>query len=676
MMNIKERYLSYRLTNPLHSFSRTDIKEIEKAFNTERNKFNSDHSLLLGGSVPVFEFDSKPNSDNMAIQLWNLIFGREFRVDSISDIKVVSSKFIDYMNIKCPDGLGMSEKQCIQFVTAQSSSSFLGIQSPSKSKFSLNSMKKTLEAHSNPRLIIKPWLIPNLEFVSKHIHINPSIMDKEYDDICLSAKMSSSSVKGEGSYRDYVFEHDLEEIITILHKGIHYVIYAGTRIDRRGKFRLICAFHAAFRILDFLINNGSYALCEEGGILSQYTTEGFNNAKMWPELVKMSERDNYLMLCIDYKGYDTQISLKEYSQLSKLLNSHRMHDPKFNMMYSLYDKWLRQPKPLVVRNRDSYEVLMPYYKTLASGLHGTHSFENLIGISTYLESLNLGIRSKRFWTNGDDQNILVHRDDIPKFITFLEEYYDISWDKSLVGHSLAVWGKLWFSKQFHPAWEIGTFRSIWEKEGGSVDFVEESKLESNYCKVLQTVITLMRLGKDRATIESWMRKLCKQCTPQINPDLIPYSLQNLKNMKSSSSVRNKIPKGLESCKSKLISRNFSISLISIDNFYDMLLSMYRNRELFTLDVSEIKYYPKGTRMRIEMGFDYSTNPSKNIPFLFAKLFSSPNLPPEKRLVQTILQSTKSFDGACSREYQFTDMYSLAECVNSRNRYIWDRMIEN
>jgi hypothetical protein len=58
------------------------------------------------------------------------------------------------------------------------------------------------------------------------------------------------------------------------------LIYAGTRIDRRGKYRLICSMDARMRILDYIINNGSYELCEKGSMLGKYTTEGYNNVQM------------------------------------------------------------------------------------------------------------------------------------------------------------------------------------------------------------------------------------------------------------------------------------------------------------------------------------------------------------------------------------------------------------
>ena len=38
----------------------------------------------------------------------------------------------------------------------------------------------------------------------------------------------------------------------------------------------------------------------------------------------MSDRSSgYELACVDYKGYDTQISLEEYLQISWLLNRHR-----------------------------------------------------------------------------------------------------------------------------------------------------------------------------------------------------------------------------------------------------------------------------------------------------------------------------------------------------------------
>lgn len=39
---------------------------------------------------------------------------------------------------------------------------------------------------------------------------------------------------------------------------------------------------------------------------------------------------------------------------------------------------------------------------------------------------------------------------------------------------------------------MGTARSLFEKEGGVTGIVEDSKFESNYCKILQVIIILHR----------------------------------------------------------------------------------------------------------------------------------------------------------------------------------------
>lgn len=212
----------------------------------------------------------------------------------------------------------------IQYIQAQSSSSYIGIQSPSKSKKALESFIGTMKAHSNPEISEKPWLIENLMFVSEHVKNSPDVMDRAYADMCLAAKMSSASDSNfKGSFRDFVLQHSLEDILGMLGE-IPMVFYLGLRFDRRGKMRAICAMAAGFRIIDYLLNNGSYALCENDGLLSKYTTEGYSPKQMWGVLRTMSDRSSgYILACIDYTGYDTQISLEEYLQISWLLNRHR-----------------------------------------------------------------------------------------------------------------------------------------------------------------------------------------------------------------------------------------------------------------------------------------------------------------------------------------------------------------
>jgi hypothetical protein len=98
--------------------------------------------------------------------------------------------------------------------------------------------------------------------------------------MCLSAKMSSASIPGyKGSFRDFVLQNTLDGIYQQL-DSVPKLFYLGLRHDRRGKMRAICSMPAQFRIIDYLLNNGSYSLCEGNGILSHYTTEGFSPRQM------------------------------------------------------------------------------------------------------------------------------------------------------------------------------------------------------------------------------------------------------------------------------------------------------------------------------------------------------------------------------------------------------------
>lgn len=100
------------------------------------------------------------------------------------------------------------------------------------------------------------------------------------------------------------------------------------------------------------------------------------------------------------------------------------------------------------------------------------------------------------------------------------------------------------------------------------------------------------------------------------------------------------------------------------------MGMYRNRYLFTLEVNNPQYHPKGTVMKIESGYDYSYNVKKEIPFMFTKIALPNDLTPERHFVRSVLQSTKSYDGPVSIELNFLDMMSLAKCLNQRNKSVW------
>lgn len=656
-----------RIRNPVILFSDTLTDRILSEFG-KAPFYYKNHSLLNNGVFPDQEFENKGISDSMAIALWNDIVGDSYRIKHISSLKSAASRLVDDFDRVYPKGDGMNEADAIRYITAHSCSSFIGIQRPNRSRFAMNSMHKSLNAHSINHSIYKPWLLSNLEFVSHHIHENPHIMDRDYADLCMNAKMSSSSLKGAGKFRDFVMESTLDEIISELW-DVPYLIYVGTRSDRRGKFRLICSMDGRLRVIDFLLNNGSYEICEGDGLLSKYTTEGFNSSQLWAEYVKMSQRSGLSMICIDYSGFDSQISLHEYAQLSSFLNSYRKDDRFWGPILKWYNTWLSQPKPLVSRS-SSPEILIPCYTTLASGLHGTHSFENMIGISMFYQAQKEGIEAVDFWTNGDDQNILIRDSSVSDFMDFISRYFIISPEKSLIGHSLSVWGKQWFSESIDPVPEIGTFRSIWEREGGEVNYVEESKFLINYSKIVQVAMLLLRMGKSDVHVARWIRVLCDCCSPKINPYQIPHSLENLTQIKSSSHKRRGTPNGLLSSKSELLQRDFDLKIFGASNYYDLLVNMYSNRTFFSLEVSDPRYHPRGTELCIEANYDYSFNMKKKIPFVFHRLYRPTHMGEERSFVRSILQSTKSYDGPFSRDYVFHDMLSLAKCLVRRNKDVW------
>jgi hypothetical protein len=672
------KYINIRTKTPNFKFSRKQSQIIHQSFNEIKYPiFNESHSLLFKGKIPTNLFQTKPTGDRFSIRLWNIIMGPKFKISSMEGVKPAGAKFIKVMDERFPDGLGMSEANCMRYITAQSSSSFLGIQNPSKSSFSYNAMIGTLSAHASPTIVDKPWLIDNLKDIHNTLQSNSHFMSREYGDVCLHAKLSSASFPGYSDYREFVFTNTLRQVLDQAHKVLDYVIFPGVRIDRRAKYRLICSFIAHLRIIDFLLHNGSYAICESHGPYANYTTEGLSPVLMWEELAKMSRRGDYKLVCIDYKGYDTQISLMEYYQLSRLINKHRINQPLIREMFNLFSEWIHQPKMLSMRSSNGYEMLMPYYRTLASGLHATHSFQNLIGISTYKQMERENIRVVDFWTNGDDQNTMVHKEDLPKMMKLLNKYFVISWEKSLVGHKLAVWGKLWFAQDIHPAWEIGTFRAIWERETGSSDLVEPSKFLSNYGKILQTMILMMRVDTPVDVIEKWMVDICAQSKPPIDPYRIPVSLTNTSNMKTGSYKNSRPTSGLDSQKSYLKSKTYDLSLWSTTNYYTLLEGMFKNRVTFDQNISEVVYHLKGAVLEIKAGFDYSYNPSSSIPFMFAKLHKPAEISSELRFGQDILRSTKSYEGPCSRSYRFENMMSLAYAVNRRNSKIWfDKLKKN
>lgn len=105
--------------------------------------------------------------------------------------------------------------------------------------------------------------------------------------------------------------------------------------------------------------------------------------------------------------------------------------------------------------------------------------------------------------------------------------------------------------------------------------------------------------------------LCSRCN--LNPDLIPKNITSLTQIPSNSSERRDTPRGLASAKQDLFTRTFSIRSLGVNNYYDMLLSMYRKRLYFSLNPINIEYYPRNTVLYLESGVDYSVDDSFDVP---------------------------------------------------------------
>jgi hypothetical protein len=651
------------MNDPFYRFSDHQINDL--IMDIKHNNLNLNHPMLITDSSLMIE---SKDTDAITIELWNTIVGSRFSIDNINDLKDSAKEVLKFMDDKYPKGRGMSEKDSIIYGNAFSSSSFSGILNPKKSLNAMNSMISTLKSHAYPKHFYRPWLEEFLQPVFNHCRRYKS-MTRKYSDIVLTARTSSSSIIGEGSFRDFVMTHTYDEIVNNLkNNNVPHFIYVGTRQDRRGKFRLICSFDGNIRIVDYMLNNAAYDLCENDGILSQYTTEGYNLYQMWPQLKLMANRSNgYQVVCIDYKGFDTQITMKEYLMISKGLNQYRINDSDVYDSWIGYEEWMKQPKPLLKRNDGEYNVLIPWYTTLASGLNGTHSFENLIGVALYKYALSLGYDAPNFWTNGDDQNIRIHSKHVESFMNEVSTYFDISWDKSLVGHKLAIWGKLWFSEEYHPFWEIGTFRSLWEKENSSTSHVEESKFQANYCKILQVIITLRRLKISDSKINQWIIKLCSQCN--IDHTRIPLRLNNLKITQTKTNVRD-VPHGLNSVKGELMNRTFKLRSLNVKNYYDMLKNMFENRQFFNLELEKVQYHKTGTMLSIRRSLRYYELVPRDVPWVYRNLYFGINYSKEDQFTRDALQGTKSYDGPCPIVYSYSDMKSLAYAIDDRNKYMW------
>jgi hypothetical protein len=71
-------------------------------------------------------------------------------------------------------------------------------------------------------------------------------MSMPYHTLLSTAKQSSSSISGESkNFRDFIFDTTFNDIMSDLNNNLaEFSFYAGLRLDRRGKMRLIFSMDA------------------------------------------------------------------------------------------------------------------------------------------------------------------------------------------------------------------------------------------------------------------------------------------------------------------------------------------------------------------------------------------------------------------------------------------------
>lgn len=658
------------------------INDLKFEFNDDDNIFiksyflnNNDKIVPESSLYDKSEGDDytiKPLMDELVVELWNLIFDSKYHINSLYEINDVAPKFIQYYEFKYPYNFGSNDSDNIRYMTAFSRSGLFGIQSPSSSRSARLSMVKVLESHYNSNIFGREYYFKFLKDAIEKVSMIPNIMDMGYHTLLISSRQSSSSIKGDKrKYRDYLFENTLDDIINESWKS-DFSYSAGTRLDRRGKYRLVCSYNAAVRALDHMINAGQYNLFNpKDGIYRNYVTEGLSTKIMWKKMKQMTSNKDFHVICTDYSGYDTQFGPNDYLNISYLLNKHRMNDSKFIDIWEPYRRFMLQPKILLKNTAEGDEVILPFYLTLASGLKGTHSIENLMGIMVHRDMHRKGINIHRLLVNGDDQNALVSKHDVKNYHKYMEENgWNISVPKSLSGHEMSVWSKKWYSERMYPVNELSNIRSLTETEGAGLLDVEESKISSNYGTILKVCMNLLRLDIPMDKIINYINKLCNLDGININMNRIPVSLNEVKPMDEYDFENVNVPNGLLSQRRKLESIGMPYKILGASNYYNLLLGMWKNRKTIKTSPEVIEYYPRDTMLKFDAMYDYSLHDDVNIPYNLKNVIQNENESKETYTSRQFINSTSSYDGIITKTYYYYDLISLAVALNNRNETAW------
>lgn len=621
-------------------------------------------------------YTTKPMMDSLVVEIWNELYPNKYRISTLEDLSDAAETFVRDYESNFPDGVGASESDHIRFVNAFAKSSWIGVQSASSSRSARDSIVKGLSAHNDSRVSGRPEMIELLYDVFNHISENPDVMEMDYHTLLLSSKQSSSSIPGEKrKFRDFLFDHSFDDIMNSLRVDpIDFCFVAGIRLDRRGKMRLIFSMMASIRALDHILNAGSYNLFNhKSGFLRKHTTEGMRMSQMWKRMRSLVSTDKYASVCTDYSAYDAQFALSDYTNLFRALNSHRKNDPRYAESYQMLLNWLNQPKSLVRRGL-VVENIIDYVHTLASGLKGTHSYENLWGIATHRDMIRKGIDIRDFIVNGDDQNCLVSRSYLKAYERYMaDSKFEISSKKSLMGHTLSVWSKRWCAIGFAPMFELGTIRSLTETEGKGILEVHDSKVSSNYGAILRVLIVLIRMNKPIKTVEWWARKLCNFGTLKFDYKRVPVSLNEIKINDLDIISKYGTPRGLLSERSKLEAIDLPYNLFRANNTFDMLKKTWQLSRSIDSEPAKIEYYPEGMVLEFKSVHDYAIHDDSNVPYHLKDLISSSRESQTEYTSRQFINCTGCYDGPLNQTFKYNDMISLAHALVQRDKLAWDNM---
>lgn len=658
-----------------YNFKPDDVNIIRQYFSLKNNKkFNI--SPLHQGKVPTDKYQEDRIQDILSVKIWNTMFKGKYSVKSLIEIKEKGNLFVEDMNRKSPDGKLLNEIEMHKYIQAQGSSSFLGRQHISKSKIGYDGLVKTIESHYNKSEKIRPWLVTNIkDEIIDFFKYNPNQGIIRPSKLVEEAKTTSGGLEGFDDYRDFVFQNSLEDLVLKFrnNKGklkCDYII--SIVYNRRGKIRVIFMVDSEIRMMDSYISGGTYDLFnKETGLYKDYTCEGMDNDELFEVMKKMESDDIWVRVSLDFEAYDTQFSENDYLRGVFPCVQHRMNEKYFKELWLYFVTWINQPKGLIIKPKTPERVL-DYFNSLASGLKGTHSIENIWGVSIRKFLIDNGIRIRQWKSNGDDTYFEVHRQDLEKAKELIENNFNVSWSKSIIGHEATTWTRKWFTKKIFPIAEIGTWRSIYETIDTSKSVIVKSKFYLTYGKLIQLAIVLINMKISKNEIENILQDVVKHSEIKIDIYRLPKSLEVFNYEGSTRKRKVRKSNGIDSVKNELNSKYLPKLLAGSQNLYNVLYNAWNSKKWIDLNVKEVEWYPKGYRLKIKSGYNYCQK-IDSFPWFLKDLDYKSFEATEDSLVRSLLQSSSSSCKVSEKSYYVTDIYSLSFALNERNNNIWKNM---